>query len=247
MVDFVNKKFSIFPIISLLISILAFALYAILLGGTNVYIPWMALSILSILFPVLSKYMRNKKAKSGKGLEITALVIGSFDFYFFFFATTKINLLFVFIAITVICILYAKLFNKVTPIPQPTENGDNPEQGKPVKRQRIRPATKISLIITIILLVLSLIAGLLMWHAPYNYVIEYVCMTALSISLIVYPICLIIILCDSVILPKIYSSVRYREKCYKKVIKMQMYLEKGVITQEEFEKNKLDILKNIKL
>lgn len=48
------------------------------------------------------------------------------------------------------------------------------------------------------------------------------------------------------ILQKYYSSMKYREKCYKKVADMQVYLEKGIITQEEFEKNKNDILKRIK-
>ena len=41
--------------------------------------------------------------------------------------------------------------------------------------------------------------------------------------------------------------MKYREKCYRKVADMQSYLEKGIITQEEFEKNKSDILKRIKI
>ena len=44
-----------------------------------------------------------------------------------------------------------------------------------------------------------------------------------------------------------YSSMRYREKCYKKVARMKGYLDNGIITEEEFERNKQDILKNIKL
>jgi hypothetical protein len=46
---------------------------------------------------------------------------------------------------------------------------------------------------------------------------------------------------------KYYDTHRYRMKCYKKVADMQSYLEKGIITQEEFEKNKKDILKKIKI
>lgn len=45
---------------------------------------------------------------------------------------------------------------------------------------------------------------------------------------------------------KFYNTHSYKMKCYKKVADMQMYLEKGIITQEEFENNKNDILKKIK-
>lgn len=46
---------------------------------------------------------------------------------------------------------------------------------------------------------------------------------------------------------KYRASIYYRENCYKKVVKMKEYLDNGIITEEEFEKNKQDILKNIKL
>lgn len=106
-------RISVFSITSLLISVAAFVLYAVLLDGTNVYVPWIILSVLAMFFPLLSKYFRKRKAKKGKGLEIAALVIGAFDFYFVFFAATKINLFFIFILIAVICVLYAKLFNNI--------------------------------------------------------------------------------------------------------------------------------------
>ena len=44
-----------------------------------------------------------------------------------------------------------------------------------------------------------------------------------------------------------YKSIRYREQCYKRVEKMKTYLDKKIITEEEFEKNKQEILKNIKM
>lgn len=115
-------RISFFPITSLLISVAAFVLYAILLDGTNVFIPWIILSVVAMFFPLLSKYFRKRKSKKGKGLEIAALVIGAFDFYFVFFAATKINLFFIFILIAVICVLYAKLFNNIVII-----NKDNIE------------------------------------------------------------------------------------------------------------------------
>lgn len=43
------------------------------------------------------------------------------------------------------------------------------------------------------------------------------------------------------------SSLKYREKCYKKVAQMKEYLDKGIITEAEFEKNKHEILKNIRM
>ena len=43
-----------------------------------------------------------------------------------------------------------------------------------------------------------------------------------------------------------YKSVSYREKCYERVAKIHDYLEKGIITQEEFEEAKKDILKHLK-
>ena len=46
---------------------------------------------------------------------------------------------------------------------------------------------------------------------------------------------------------KYRASIYYRENCYKKVVKMKGYLDNGIITEEEFERNKQDILKNIKL
>lgn len=45
---------------------------------------------------------------------------------------------------------------------------------------------------------------------------------------------------------KWYKSILYREKCYKRVEKMHNCLEKGIITEEEYEKNKNEILKHIK-
>ena len=44
---------------------------------------------------------------------------------------------------------------------------------------------------------------------------------------------------------KWHRTIAYREKCYKRVAKMKSYLDSGIISQEEYEKNKQDILKNI--
>lgn len=43
-----------------------------------------------------------------------------------------------------------------------------------------------------------------------------------------------------------YGSVRYREQCYKRVAKIHGYLKDGIISQEEYEQTKRDILKYIR-
>ncbi len=42
-----------------------------------------------------------------------------------------------------------------------------------------------------------------------------------------------------------HQSISYREKCYKRVAKIHSYLDKGIITKEEYEKTKNDILRYI--
>lgn len=42
-----------------------------------------------------------------------------------------------------------------------------------------------------------------------------------------------------------YSSVKYREKCYDRVAKLHAYLDSGIITQEQYENTKKDIMKNL--
>ena len=90
---------------SLIMSIVAFGLYVLLLSGTNVYILWIVLSVISSVLPILSKYLRNADGKIGKSVEIIALIIGGYNLYFVFFAATKINLFPVFVLIVIIFVL----------------------------------------------------------------------------------------------------------------------------------------------
>ena len=110
---YMKNKISIYPFVSLIMSIVAFGLYVLLLSGTNVYILWIVLSVISSVLPILSKYLRNADGKIGKSVEIIALIIGGYNLYFVFFAATKINLFPVFVLIVIIFVLYAKLFNNV--------------------------------------------------------------------------------------------------------------------------------------
>ena len=63
---------------------------------------------------------------------------------------------------------------------------------------------------------------------------------ALIATLIPYPV----IVCGKII-DRWHKSITYREKCYKRVAKIHSYLEKGIMTEEEFEKTKSEILKHI--
>ena len=46
-------------------------------------------------------------------------------------------------------------------------------------------------------------------------------------------------------LQKYRRSICYRERCYKRIERMRKHLENEIITQEEFEKNKSDILRYV--
>ncbi len=245
-------RISIFSITSLLISAAAFVLYAILLDGTNVFIPWIILSVLAMVFPLLSKYFRKRKQKKGTGFEIAALVIGAFDFYFIFFAATKINLFFVFILIAVICILYVKLFNNVI-VTQKAENNEILVQNELQKMDKsTQPTTRlkaslITAIVSTLFIPILIVVHILAEEAYVDNDVFYIINDSMAFFILpaICVVSLIIFIYNKV--KGNSSSIRYREKCYKKVAKMKEYMDKGIITEEEFEKNKQDILKNIKL
>jgi uncharacterized membrane protein len=44
---------------------------------------------------------------------------------------------------------------------------------------------------------------------------------------------------------KWHSSIKYRENCYARVERIHSYYEKGIISKEEYERTKEDILKHI--
>lgn len=116
-----KPKMSITAISSLIISIFAFILYAMVLDGSNVYILWIFASTAALCFPVFSKYCRNKKSSKGKAVEIIALILGAFDFYCVIFAATAWNIYIAFALIAIVCVLYAKLFNNLDK-PEETKN-----------------------------------------------------------------------------------------------------------------------------
>lgn len=107
------KKVCLASVFALVVSILAFALYALLFEGAKVYGLWIVVSIVAPTCPIAAKYLRLKQGSKGKALEIAALVLGCFDFYFVIFAATKWNINLAFTVIAVVCVVYAKMFNQV--------------------------------------------------------------------------------------------------------------------------------------
>lgn len=96
--NFSNKKespqfhLSLISLISLICSILGFLLYSIVLSGAKLKILWVIVSLISIVLPVIAKQLRLKENKSGKILEIFAIVIGGFNFYCIIFAATTLSI-----------------------------------------------------------------------------------------------------------------------------------------------------------
>ena len=109
----VLKKICPVSVLSFACSVLAFVLYAMLLGGIDVYFIWIISSIAALCLPILAKRIRKKKGSKGKALEIIALILGAFDFYFVIFAATKWNINIAFALIAAACVMYAKMFNQI--------------------------------------------------------------------------------------------------------------------------------------
>ena len=93
------------------------------------------------------------------------------------------------------------------------------------------------------------------WYYYLGYSRQYINNVAVDVFNIIWFLCAISVLIITLI-PAIgalikhvginwHQSISYREKCYKRVAKMHNYLEKGIITEEEYEKTKRDILKHI--
>lgn len=112
---FPNEKVSLsmFPVISLFVSIVGVLLHNAVMNYTNLIGLWAMSSFISIIFPLVSKYFRNRDSKEGKSIEIVALILGSFNLYSYLFTTTEISAFFIFAIIALVCFLYVKLFNDV--------------------------------------------------------------------------------------------------------------------------------------
>lgn len=113
-------------------------------------------------------------------------------------------------------------------------------------------SSPILIITTIIVLAEGSVTSSAYWEIYYNYYSNYALVDELNI---IWVICVISIFAFSLVASVAHivakcnfnyrKSIAYREKCYKKVAQIHTYLEKGIITQEEYEKTKSDILKHI--
>lgn len=108
-------------IISLGISLLSLALFIAVFYVFDLLIPWLIVSVVAAFFPFYSKYRRMKTGTRGKGLEIAAFVIGMLAIYFILSFGFGLQSILLDVFILIICFLYWKLFNKVTPKGSDTE------------------------------------------------------------------------------------------------------------------------------
>ncbi len=285
------KKVSILSIVSLLISITAFFLYMLLAYRFWVfYFPWIISSIASIFLPIISKYNRKKYNLKGKTPEIIAFIIGAINFYFFMFYETECPNIFIIAIITVICILYGKLFsNKTysefrysesvikdktdeldTQAPEGFQNiyehthdllserPDVPKQYHVVKSESLYQtepidtktkilkaifSAKFFLLLTVLSAVGLILLLIIISEDPYSYRINlYIVSTLICLAAFIS----FLITFIHFLIKNIYSSIRYKEKCFKKAEHMKYYLDKGIINAEEYENIKKDIFKKIR-
>ena len=87
------------------------------------------------------------------------------------------------------------------------------------------------------------------WYDNYELIeglnLGWVLGTIFSFSICLLPVLIAVArIITKKIITKWHGSITYRERCYKRVEKMHTYLEKGIISQEEYERTKEDILKN---
>ena len=90
-----GKKVCILSILSLIVSIVAVILYAVVLKVkwfAPVWPVWIILSIISVIMPAIAKKVRIDKEQEGNGFEIAALIIGGFAIYCVVFAATSWNI-----------------------------------------------------------------------------------------------------------------------------------------------------------
>lgn len=300
-----KKKISVFSIISLVISVISVMFWALLFEGMAfAYFPWLITGAISMLFPILAKYLRKRNGKSGIAFEIIALVLGWFSFWYVLPVTIKLtNTFVVFLLCSAICFLYAALFNKTIPSSKKelaisSENEESPKGKRfffpiPTVLSIIACACSLFLFVDALALdkfedgngwigmfIVYTMPVFLFWinQKKRNFVIAILCsFVTLFLSFAVIQIALLEFAFDFSIEAHIaffivffvsfalfvfsiidlfkanwksksyYNTLRYREKCYKKVARMKAYLDNGIISQEEFEKNKNEILKNIKM
>ena len=258
-----KKSFSIFSILSLVISVTAILSFWLLLDqkGGYFYIPWLITGTISIFFPIMAKYFRKRKDARGAGFEIAAIVIGFFNFYWVLAYAVKLNEPVISLLCILACVIYGVSFKKTVPVQKEEDTPKETSSSTPIVEILAKKEVVIAKTILLVFLICCL-AYALFWGGslivkffdhPHFYLYEYRYIHYLlpgAAALIVSAVVLVCLikpmrkLCAQIV--RLYrASMAYKEKCCKKVARMKRYLDNGIITEEEFEKNKADILKNI--
>ena len=115
-----------------------------------------------------------------------------------------------------------------------------------LNRKKMKPILAI-LCFCVVILLSILALGILLEESPFDFSIEAV---VTFLLLLLSTFASLVLSVGAMIKAKwdfsaYYNSIGYREKCYKRVEKMKRYLDSGVISQEEFEKAKREIVKHI--
>lgn len=162
-----KKNVNVFSIISLIISIIATGMFWMLLGKVSklFYFPWVVLGTICFFFPLLSKYFRKRADEKGKVLEIIALILGFYNFWWVLSVRTELNTFFILIICIIPCVLYAKLFNKILPV-QKEENAKNIIT---TKKSLLNSLTMISFILSCICILFLIIHSAIVTSEPDMY------------------------------------------------------------------------------
>ena len=108
-----KKKFPIFPLLSLLLTTVACALFIAVLSNLKAGVYWVYLSYLAASAPIMSKYFRQKLSQSGRWIELIAMTLNSINISCFIFFLSGADATKALIYMIGVWVLYARLFNNI--------------------------------------------------------------------------------------------------------------------------------------
>ena len=225
------------------LSVLSILMYGLLFTDLKklFYIPWIIFGSISFFFRFLSKYMRKRLGQKGQVVEIIAFILGWFIFDWILYVTlTKNSWLNLAICIFPV-FLYFYLFKNVKTKESCSDNDDFEK-----KKTKIHNKFLVAFVIISVIAILCIPICVITVTADWDYAVEVFWVIWFSV-LICFDIACLTVYITIVCIISYRKTIRYREKCYKRVEKMKKYLVHGIISQEEFDKNKSEILKNVKM
>ena len=87
-----KQTVAILSVVSLLASVAAAALFAMVFRNPQLMTVWRIVTVVSLILPIVAKKIRIEQDKKGKTLEIIALILAGFAFYEVVFVSTKLNI-----------------------------------------------------------------------------------------------------------------------------------------------------------